>query len=108
MDSWCEAIATSRLLSFEYDGHLRVVVAAAHGWHTSTGVESIRCYQVGGSSSTGRLPAWRLFTIGKMIDRVLLAECFEEVPSGYKPNDKHLGNIHCQLRTNALPGGASL
>lgn len=97
MDIWCQAIAERRVLSLMYDGLQRTVIPAAHGWHVSTSLESLRCYQVGGLSTSGRLPAWRMLTVEKLIDCVILDEHFDEVPSGYHLNDKHLGAIHCQL-----------
>lgn len=59
-----EAIVRWRLLEFRYDGHSRIVEPHTLGY--LTGTLRLLGYQVGGSSSSGRLPEWRLFTLEKI------------------------------------------
>lgn len=92
----CAAIANRRLITFYYEGLLRIVVPAAHGRVRGTGAHALRGYQVGGAtkSSVGQL--WRLFLVGKMGPATLLDESFAP-PAGYKPGDRNFTFIHCQL-----------
>lgn len=94
--SLCAAIAGRRLISFDYEGHHRVVVPAAHGDHASTGNPVLRGYQIRGTSSTRSVPLWDLFRLDTMKDLLILEEVFAEDPPGYRRGDKHI-NVHCEL-----------
>jgi hypothetical protein len=56
----CNAIRERRLIRFYYDGYQRIVQPYAYGIHKDTGNEVLRAYQVGGYSSSGDIPDWRL------------------------------------------------
>lgn len=85
-----DAIADRRVVTFVYDGHLRVVHPATLGLHVSTGRLSLRGYQVGGTSRSRSVPLWDLFTVAKIEGLVVTAEKFVGNPPGYSPGDKHL------------------
>lgn len=93
----CSAIKEKCLISFLYDGHLRVVIPATHGVLGSTGNEGLRGYQIRGTRDAGTLPNWGLFLVSKMQDLKILEENFIELPPSYRQGDKGFGNIHCQL-----------
>jgi hypothetical protein len=93
---FCNAIKNRQLVGFTYDGHPRIVIPAAYGPHVSTGGLKLRGFQVGGSSVSGALPEWRLFSVEKIIGAHILDETFDEPPPGYSRNDDHL-NVICQL-----------
>ena len=44
--SICDAIAERKNVTFDYDGHHRVVQPAAHGPHATTGNDVLRGYQI--------------------------------------------------------------
>lgn len=92
----CAAIRNRKLISFVYDGLPRIVQPAAYGSHATTGSMKLRGYQVGGASSSGSLPQWRLFSVDKMESPSMLDETFSDSPPGYSPGDQHL-NVICEL-----------
>jgi hypothetical protein len=47
----------------------------------------LRCYQTGGGSSKGNIPDWRMFSVGKMENVLVLDEHFTQPAPGYKRND---------------------
>ena len=63
-DLLLKAIHERKLISFEYQGKARV--AEPHDYGIQNGVERLLCYQVGGASSSGRLPSWRLIEVAEM------------------------------------------
>jgi hypothetical protein len=59
--------------------------------NTSTGKQSLRAYQIGGSSSSP-IPSWRMFTLMKMTSVTLNDSTFSPRPE-YNPNDKGMTTI---------------
>lgn len=90
MDEILTAIRLRRLLRFQYDGLLRVVIPVAYGTHVRTGKAALRAMQTAGNSSRGSLPVWRLFSEDKIIGVTVLEESFAENPVGYRRGDKDL------------------
>ena len=93
----CSAIKEKRLMSFMYNGHLRIVIPATHGALGSVGIEGFRGYQIGGTRDAGTIPNWGLFHISKMQNFQILEEGFTELPPLYKREDRGFSKIHCQL-----------
>lgn len=91
------AVEKRRVVTFVYRGHPRVVQPAAVGFRFSTLNRLMRGYQVGGSSSSRRLPDWRVFTIAKMRQLVITDEVFGEDPPGYRRGDRSMSRIYAQL-----------
>jgi len=91
------AIENRNLLRFYYKDHLRVVEPHAYG-KTSKGNEILRAYQVDGTSDSGSVPDWRLFSINK-IERltVLFDDTFLKPRIGYKSGDSAMDIIYCEL-----------
>lgn len=92
----CQAIRERQILEFTYDGLLRQVEPHCHG-RSQQNKESLRAYQVGGASQSGRIPHWRLFTVSKANGLTLSNERFSGTRSGYNPNDKGMISICCNL-----------
>jgi hypothetical protein len=94
---FCEAIASRKLVEFNYDGHSRVVIPAAQGRQATTGNLVLRGYQIGGTGNTRAVPFWDLFLMSKIVSPRLTGGTFAENPPGYKRNDAHISPIGCQL-----------
>lgn len=90
------AINNMEVLSFTYKGNSRVVEPHAYGMG-SDGDDLLRAYQVGGYSSSGRLPKWRLFEVNEIYNLSLISEKFKEARPDYHRNDKVMDRIYAQL-----------
>ena len=77
------AIAAKRIVEFMYSGHRREV--EPHVLGELNGTLQLLSYQIGGSSSSGGIPEWRRFDLGKMSGLRVLDHTFagaRPVPSG--------------------------
>lgn len=77
------AITNKQLMSFTYQGKLRIVEPHIYGIHD--GKPQLLCYQIRGQSSSGRLPDWRRVELALVRDIQLLNEQFpgrRACPSG--------------------------
>jgi len=92
----CEWLAAGEVVTFLYQGRQREVKIAVHGTHVDTGTEQIRGYQVGGSSSQGELPGWRLFKVANMSGVASSGVPIGQLPADYNPDDLHL-HVHCHV-----------
>jgi len=64
----------------------------------SDGNDLLRAYQVGGySSSSDRLPKWRLFEVNEIDNLSPTDEKFNEARPGYHMNDQIMVRIYAQL-----------
>src|SRR3954471_2959994 len=68
------AIFERRMLAFEYDGKPRLV--EPHDYGRMKDLDRVLCYQVGGESNSGKLPAWRLFEVSRMVNLKLSDQRF--------------------------------
>lgn len=59
-----QAITNKKLIEFLYKGHPRVI--EPHVLGVNDNVTQVLGFQVGGSSSTGRIPEWRRFDVQKI------------------------------------------
>jgi len=59
-----QAIQSKKVVEFMYSGHIRVV--EPHVLGVKDGVTQLLGYQIGGRSSSGRIPEWRRFDIQKI------------------------------------------
>jgi hypothetical protein len=75
-----EAIAGRRLIRFVLDGLERI--GEPHDYGTLKGVDRVLVYQVAGESHSGRLPDWRLVTVGKISGLEVLDRWFEGPQEG--------------------------
>jgi hypothetical protein len=79
----CAAINNRHQISFMYQGKLRI--AEPHDYGIQNERERLLTYQVGGRSSSGRLPDWRWFDVAKISDFEVLQQTFpgnRVAPSG--------------------------
>lgn len=85
------AIKELKQVRLFYEGTERIVHPFLIGINKK-GNEALRAYQVGGYSSSGDLPAWRLF----LLDRIDLVEIIDEnfqIRDDYNPDDKGMTQI---------------
>jgi hypothetical protein len=93
----CTAIKEKRVIRFTYDGYERIVQPHAYGIHKLTGNEVLRAYQIGGYSSSGTIPLWRLYDVSKINYINVTDELFERAAPGYRLNDSDMSQIFCQV-----------
>ena len=91
----CKAIQNKSVLKFTYQGHQRVVEPHAYGLSRARN-EVIRCYQIGGTSSS-EIPAWKLFEVDEIESLKVTNEHFLKPHDGYSKGDKHMIEIYCEL-----------
>lgn len=92
----CDAIQNQNIIEFTYDGLHRVVEPHCHGL-TQTGNSALRGYQIGGQSTNGNLPNWRMFKLTKASNIRVLTETFPGPRPGYKRGDKGMSYIYSEL-----------
>lgn len=95
-NSIVEAIENKNLLRFYYKSHLRIVEPHTYG-KTNKGNELLRAFQTGGTSDSGDVPDWRLFSINKIERLEVLEESFERPRFGYKTGDSAMDLIYVEL-----------
>jgi hypothetical protein len=77
------AIASKRLIQFDYDDYLRI--AEPHDYGTIGGMKQLLIYQIGGESRSGKIPDWRLMRVAAMKRVRILNKEFaggRAIPSG--------------------------
>ena len=90
------AIDNRRVVQFTYDGHRRVVEPFLLGV-TTAGKPALRGYQTAGTSKTGTVPAWHLFSLSKISAIEVTQSCFEGVRPFYNPADKAMLRIDAHV-----------
>ncbi|MGE0404751.1 MAG: hypothetical protein AB7O65_00510 [Candidatus Korobacteraceae bacterium] len=73
-NSILRAIQKKQLIRFIYNGKERI--GEPHDYGIQNGSVRLLTYQVGGKSSSGRLPAWRWMEVTRMSDLQVLEETF--------------------------------
>jgi hypothetical protein len=79
----CGAIHSRHQISFMYQGKPRIVEPHDYGMQNDRA--RLLTYQIGGGSSSGRLPDWRWFDVANISDLEVLDQTFpgnRTVPSG--------------------------
>ncbi len=90
------AIKNKSILEFYYKGHIRIVEPHAYGI-TSKGNELLRAYQIDGTSDTGKVPDWRLFSVNKIENLSTTQDKFRNTRPGYKTGDSAIDEIYCEI-----------
>lgn len=89
------AIASRRLIQFEYEDYLRI--AEPHDYGAIGGEQQLLIYQIAGESRSGKLPDWRLVRVTAMKRVRILSKEFaggRSVPSGrHKKWDRLLARV---------------
>ena len=81
------AIDNKNIIECVYDGRTRI--CEPHVFGIKNGKLILLVYQIGGQSSSGRIPDWRLLKINKIRDFHILNETFpgkRHSPSGHHTN----------------------
>ena len=86
------AIRTHKLIEFYHDGAFRIVEPYCLGI-SSRGNLLLRAYQVAGGSTSGHIPPWRLFDVGKMSRTLILGESYSPARPEYNPVDPAMQTI---------------
>jgi hypothetical protein len=89
------AIENRKLISFVYEGHIRIVEPHCFGL-TKKNNQALRAFQIEGTSSSGRLD-WKIYELAKIEKLELLEKTFLEPRSGYKKGDKGMSKIFIEL-----------
>lgn len=90
------AIENMNVIEFHYNGHWRVVEPHAYGV-TPKGNEVLRAYQKDGTSDSGKVPDWRLFSVNKIEGLKIIDDTFSKPRLGYKVGDSAMSEIYCEL-----------
>lgn len=90
------AIATRRLLVFDYHGHSRVVEPHIHGVDRH-GHDALAGYQVDGGSESGEPVGWKLFHVADIHGLQILPARFHRPRQGYNPDDATFSSVHARL-----------
>ena len=80
-DVLAQAIEERRVVTFTYDGFLRVVEPFLLGT-TTAGRSALRAYQTAGGSRSGTVPGWHLFSLGKIVGLATCQKRFSGVRDG--------------------------
>jgi hypothetical protein len=92
----CDAINNRDVLSFYYDGGIRIVEPFCYGISTA-GNPVLRGYQIDGYSSSGNPIGWKLFKVSEMSDISLTGNKFTDIRPHYNPTDKSMYRIICNV-----------
>ena len=90
----CEAISKKKVITFYYEGGIRIVEPHCHG-KTTAGNEGLRAYQVGGYTNSGKY-GWKMYDLNKSKQIEVITESFN-TRSGYKRGDKGMSIIYCEI-----------
>lgn len=93
----CKAIKSKRIIKFNYEGFERIVEPHTYGIHKDTGNKVLSAYQIGGYSSSGKIPYWRLYLVDKITDLEITNEIFTEPRPGYHHGDSRMSIIFCEI-----------
>jgi hypothetical protein len=91
LDLLIDAIARRRLIEFDYRGHHRI--AEPHIYGRLNDADQMLVFQIGGTSSSGGLPEWRLINLSGVINLRLLEDGFDG-PRAYQSGPHSTWAIH--------------
>ena len=92
----CNAIHNRCVLGFLYRDHYCVVEPHAYGLSRAEN-EVIRCYQMGGTSNSGRVPDWKLMRVDRIGSSIVPGGHFIGERPGYTKGDRDMSTIFCEL-----------
>jgi len=93
----CEAIRSGSLIRFDYQGAERVAEVYAHGFNPRK-VETVRAFQVAGSSRVSNPVGWKFFVVSKMKNLVVLPGRAAKSRTGAGEASHDLVIIHCEAQ----------
>ena len=87
------AIAGQNVITCTYLGHPRTVHPLVL-FDPREGSRAVACWQIAGTSSTGRTPPfWDTFTLSRIADLVVTPEVFTVTPEGYNPASNRYARV---------------
>lgn len=93
----CEAIKLKKIIRFIYEENERIVEPHTYGIHKNTGKEVLSAFQIGGYSSSGKIPYWRLYVVDKITGLEITGEYFKGPRPGYRKGDSRMSIIFCEI-----------
>jgi hypothetical protein len=96
IDEACAALSAAKCLELQYNGFARVVEVHAVGYSTA-GNPVMRAWQVRGGSSSQEPVGWKLMRLDEARSAALTNEPSQAPRPGYKPGDKGMSRIVCEL-----------
>lgn len=91
-----EAIENKNLLEFYYKNHHRIVEPHTFGVSTK-GNNNLSAYQIDGTSDSGVVPDWKLFTVSKIKGLQVLEDTFAKPRNGYTTGDSRMEIIYAEI-----------
>jgi hypothetical protein len=85
------AINGKKRIALQYQGTQRIVEPHLVGVNSKMN-EALRAFQIGGHTSSGALPAWRMFLLRDIESIEILNESFQMHPQ-FNPDDKQMSSI---------------
>ncbi len=79
------SIANKNILEFSYKGHLRI--AEPHIYGIKNGKRQLLVYQIGGTTSSGRIPDWRRINLDEISSLKVTGQKFAGRRDN--PSDEH-------------------
>jgi hypothetical protein len=64
---------------------------------STAGNDVLRCYQVGGTSSEGKVPDWKMMRLSGISGLIAGPEVFQQPRPGYRQGDKGMASIYAEL-----------
>lgn len=95
-DEACAALSSGKCLEIHYNGFSRVVEVHAVGYSTA-GNPVMRVWQLRGGSTSNEPVGWKLMRLDEAVSVGSLPEASQAPRPGYKPGDKGMSRIVCQL-----------
>jgi hypothetical protein len=92
----CDAIKKKAVITFEYNGSLRIVEPQCHGI-SSAGNEILRGVQINGGKRSVESIVGKLFDVSKMSNLREAGRNFLDPAPNHNPNDKAMKLVHCCL-----------
>jgi len=92
----CEALRKGVCLELRYNSYARVVEVHAVGISTA-GNPVMRAWQIRGGSVSNEPVGWKLMRLDEAMGAALTNERSEAPRPGYKPGDKGMQQIICEL-----------
>ena len=92
----CKAIQEKKVISFYYDGGVRLAEPHCHGV-SKDGNDLLRAFQVGGHSESGNPVGWKLLRLDELSGLQITSQTFSGPRPLYNPADKAMARVYCCL-----------
>lgn len=96
MEMACKALKSRQRFELRYNGFVRVVEVHAVGFSKNNDPVA-RVWQVSGGSAGTETVGWKLLRLDQSTGGVVLNEASEAPRPGYKPGDRAMTRIVCEL-----------